>query len=87
MPRTAKSLGVKNIFNPNDNINAGVKYFKKNLNRFNGDVKLALAAYNAGSGNVRKYKGIPPFRATKIYVKKVLKYYQLYKNHTFEAEG
>jgi soluble lytic murein transglycosylase-like protein len=87
MPRTAKSLGVKNIFNPNDNINAGVKYFKKNLNRFNGDVKLALAAYNAGSGNVRKYRGIPPFRATKIYVKKVLEYYQLYKNHTFEAEG
>jgi soluble lytic murein transglycosylase-like protein len=87
MPRTAKSLGVKNIFNPNDNINAGVRYFKKNLNRFNGDVKLALAAYNAGSGNVRKYRGIPPFRATKIYVKKVLEYYQLYKNHTFEAEG
>jgi hypothetical protein len=87
MPRTAKSLGVKNIFSPNDNINAGVKYFKRNLNRFNGDVKLALAAYNAGSGNVRKYRGIPPFRATKIYVKKVLEYYQLYKNHTFEAEG
>jgi len=87
MPRTAKALGVKNIFSPNDNINAGVKYFKKNLNRFDGNVKLALAAYNAGSGNVRKYRGIPPFRATKIYVKKVLEYYQLYKNHIFEAEG
>ena len=87
MPRTAKSLGVKNIFNPNDNINAGAKYFKRNLKKFNGNVKLALAAYNAGSGNVKKYRGIPPFRATKIYVKKVLKYYQLYKNHTYEAEG
>jgi len=87
MPRTAKALGVKNPFNPSDNINAGVKYFKKNLNTFNGNVKLALAAYNAGSRNVKKYGGIPPFRATKIYVKKVLKYYLLYKNHMSEAEG
>lgn len=87
MPRTAKWLGVKNPFNPKDNINGGVKYFKRKLNKFNGDVKLALAAYNAGSRNVQKYRGIPPFRATKIYVKKVLKYYEVYKNHGFQAEG
>ena len=87
MPPTAKALGVKNPFNPTDNINGGVKYFKRKLNKFNGNVKLALAAYNAGSRNVKKYKGIPPFRATKIYVKKVLEYYRVYKNHFFEVEG
>lgn len=79
MPLTAKSLGVEDIFNPKHNINAGVGYFKKLLNQFDGDVKLALAAYNAGSRKVRQYKGIPPFRATKIYIKKVFKYYELYK--------
>ena len=87
MPPTAKALGVKNIFNPIDNIHAGAKYFKKNLNKFNGNVKLALAAYNAGSRNVKKYRGIPPFRSTQIYVKKVLEYYRLYRKHMFEAEG
>ena len=79
MPVTAKSLGVKDIFDPEHNISAGVGYFKKMLTLFDGDVKLALAAYNAGSKKVRKYKGIPPFRATKIYIKKVFKYYELFK--------
>ena len=79
MPITAKSLGVEDVFDPEHNISAGVGYFKKMLNLFDGDVKLALAAYNAGSKKVRKYKGIPPFRATKIYIKKVFKYYELFK--------
>lgn len=79
MPVTAKSLGVEDVFDPENNIKAGVVYFKKLLNQFNGDVKLALAAYNAGSKKVRKYKGIPPFRATRIYIRKVFKYYELYK--------
>jgi len=79
MPLTAKSLGVEDVFDPEHNIKAGVVYFKKLLNQFNGDVKLALAAYNAGSRKVRKYKGIPPFRATRIYIRKVFKYYELYK--------
>jgi soluble lytic murein transglycosylase-like protein len=79
MPVTAKSLGVKDIFDPEHNIKAGVVYFKKLLNQFNGDVKLALAAYNAGSRKVRKYKGIPPFRSTRIYIRKVFKYYEQYK--------
>jgi hypothetical protein len=79
MPITAKSLGVEDIFDPEHNINAGVVYFKKMLNLFDGDVKLALAAYNAGSKKVRKYKGIPPFKATKIYIRKVFKYYELFK--------
>ena len=81
MPITAKSLGVEDIFDPVHNINAGVVYFKKLLNQFEGDVKLALAAYNAGSKKVRKYKGIPPFKATRIYIRKVFKYYEQYKEH------
>ncbi len=79
MPTTARSLGVKDIFNPEHNINAGVRYFKKLLNQFDGDVELALAAYNAGSRKVREHRGIPPFRATKYYIKKVIKYYRYYK--------
>jgi soluble lytic murein transglycosylase-like protein len=79
MPLTAKSLGVKDVFDPEHNIKAGVVYFKKLLNQFNGDVTLALAAYNAGSRKVKKYKGIPPFRATRIYIRKVFKYYEQYK--------
>lgn len=80
MPTTAKSLGVKDSFNPEHNINAGVRYFKKLLNQFDGDVELALAAYNAGSRKVREHRGIPPFRATKHYIKKVIKYYRYYKD-------
>jgi len=79
MPKTAKSMGVKDSFNPEHNINGGVRYYKKLLNQFNGDVELALAAYNAGSRKVKKYRGIPPFGATKYYIKKVIKYYRYYK--------
>lgn len=79
MPKTAKSLGVKDIFDPHENIHAGVRYYKSLLNRFNGDEKLALAAYNAGARNVRKYKGIPPFGETRRYIKKVLAYQRFYK--------
>jgi soluble lytic murein transglycosylase-like protein len=80
MPGTAQSLGVEDIFNPHQNITGGVQYFKQMVNRFNGDVKLALAAYNAGSRNVRNYNGVPPFKATHSYIKKVFKYYQIYKD-------
>jgi hypothetical protein len=79
MPKTAEYLGVEDSFNPEHNIDAGVRYFKKLLDQFNGDVKLALAAYNAGSRRVREYKGIPPFEATQHYVKKVFEYHQHYK--------
>lgn len=79
MPKTAEYLGVEDSFNPEHNIDAGVRYFKKLLGQFNGDVKLALAAYNAGSRRVREYKGIPPFKATRQYVKKVFEYHQRYK--------
>jgi len=84
MPETAQSLGVEDIFNPHQNITGGVRYFKQMVKRFNGDVKLALAAYNAGSRNVRNYNGIPPFKATRTYIKKVFMYYQIYKNQMEE---
>ena len=80
MPGTANAMGIKDVFNPHQNITGGVRYFKLLMNQFDGDVKLALAAYNAGSKNVRQYKGIPPFKATRYYIKNVFKYYRGYKS-------
>lgn len=74
MPATAKELGVTDAFDPEQNIMGGAKYISGLLKKYNGDTKLALAAYNAGSGNVKKYGGIPPFEETQNYVKKVMKY-------------
>jgi soluble lytic murein transglycosylase-like protein len=79
MPTTAKSLGVQDSFNPEQNINAGVRYFKHLLKRFNHDTTLALAAYNAGSRHVRKYNGVPPFNSTKRYIEKVYRYHKIYQ--------
>jgi soluble lytic murein transglycosylase-like protein len=80
MPTTAKWLGVDDCFNPALNIDGGVRYFKQLLDRFGGDIRLALAAYNAGSRYVRKYNGVPPFRATRVYIEKVLHYHQQFIN-------
>ena len=74
MPSTASALGVSNAFDPEQNIMGGAKYLGQLLQSYGGNAKLSLAAYNAGSGNVKKYGGIPPFRETQNYVQKVLRY-------------
>lgn len=76
MPGTAKYLGVANIFDPEQNVMGGAKYLRQMLDQFNGDTEIALAAYNAGPGAVKKYGGIPPYKETQNYVQKVLNYYQ-----------
>ncbi len=86
MPTTARSLGLADSFDPARNIDAGVRYFRSLMDRFNGDVKLALAAYNAGSRYVRQYGGVPPFSATQQYVKKVLHYQKKFQSEIAAQE-
>ncbi len=74
MPATAKALGVVNAYDPEQNIMGGAHYISQKLKAYNGDITLALAAYNAGSGNVAKYGGVPPFAETQNYIKKIYGY-------------
>lgn len=74
MPSTAKALGVDDPFDARSNIMGGAKYIAEKLKQYNGDMELALAAYNAGSGNVEKYGGVPPFSETRNYIQKIKEY-------------
>jgi soluble lytic murein transglycosylase-like protein len=76
MPETARLHNVNDIYDPSDNIEGGVRHLKLLLNRFQGDLPLTLAAYNAGVKAVEKHGGIPPFAETREYVRRVLQYYQ-----------
>lgn len=76
MPTTAESLGVRDIRNPRENIEGGVKYLKELLTTFNGDVAKAVAAYNAGPQAVINHNGVPPYNETQAYVGKVLQQYR-----------
>jgi soluble lytic murein transglycosylase-like protein len=79
MPETALRMNVSNIFNPKENIEGGVRHFKYLLSLFDNDLRLSLAAYNAGENVVGELRSIPPYRETIDYVKKVLGYYQSYR--------
>ena len=78
MPETASRMNVSNVFNPRENIEGGVRHFKNLLSLFDNDVRLSLAAYNAGENLVAELRSIPPYRETVDYVRKVLSYYQSY---------
>lgn len=80
MPSTAAGLGVTNAYDPAQNVYGGTKYIKGLLDRFNGDMRLAVAAYNAGPGAVQKYNGVPPYAETQNYVQNVLASYEKYKS-------
>ena len=79
MPGTAAGLGVTDAYDPAQNVAGGTNYIKGLLQRFNGDVRLAVAAYNAGPGAVEKYGGVPPYAETQNYVQNVLSSYAKYR--------
>jgi len=78
MPQTARRLDVRDSYNPDDNIGGGTKYLRQLLDRFNGNLPLALAAYNAGEQAVERYQGLPPIPETRQYVIKVLRHYRTF---------
>ncbi len=80
MPNNLNAFGINDPFDPRDNVMGGTKYLKQLMKKYNSDVSLSLAAYNAGPGAVDKYQDIPPFPETEDYVEKVLKFYAHYRN-------
>ncbi len=80
MPRTAASMGVRDPFDPRQNILGGARYLRVLANKFNGDLVLTIAAYNAGEGAVVRYHGVPPYAETRRYVQRVLRYYYAFRS-------
>ncbi|SPP65013.1 putative Lytic murein transglycosylase [Nitrospira lenta] len=78
MPQTAIRLEVRDLYDPEDNIGGGTKYLRQLLDRFRGNLPLALAAYNAGEHTVDRYRGLPPIDETRQYVRKVIRYYRTF---------
>jgi len=87
MPGTARALGVNDSFHPPDNIEGGVRHLRYLLGLFNGDLRLALAAYNAGEETVFRYSGLPPYQETETYVRRVLQYFQNYSSDPSTKQG
>ncbi len=84
---TAAEMGVQRIWDPAQNISGGVKYLKQQLDRFDGDITLAAAAYNAGPGAVQKHGGVPPYRETQQYVRRVLNYLSYFQGQEVSGDG
>ncbi len=78
MPQTAVRMDVRDLYDPEDNVAGGTKYLRQLLDRFHGNLPLALAAYNAGENVVERYQALPPIDETRQYVKKVLRYYRTF---------
>jgi soluble lytic murein transglycosylase-like protein len=87
MPRTGRWLGATNLYDAEQNVDAGTRYLKYLQERFDGNLKNAIAAYNAGEGNVQRYGGVPPFQETRSYVKRVMSRYQQRKKQFQQLDG
>jgi membrane-bound lytic murein transglycosylase MltF len=85
LPSTAALYNINDVWDPEKNIKAGTQHLKRLIDRYNGDLKLALAAYNAGESAVDVYKGIPPYKETTNYVDKVIRYYEFYANKKYDS--
>lgn len=80
MPMNFRLLNVENPFDPHQSIDAGARYLRDMMNRYNGQINLSLAAYNAGPGAVDRHGGVPPYQETEDYIERVMRYYERYKN-------
>jgi soluble lytic murein transglycosylase len=85
MPDTARLLNVVDAFDPGENVEGGVRHLRMLLDRYQGNLELSLAAYNAGSAAVEKHQGIPPFAETQEYVRRVLRFYESYRGEGLQA--